>query len=70
MTTRRPPGLPCECHGSREARDRCAFDETLFASSGRGVLARPAAAHRFAGALDRARGGAPRASAAELFALG
>lgn len=70
MTTRRPTVLPCEFHVSREARDRCAFDETLFASSGRVVLARPAAAHRFAGALDRARGGAPRASAAELFALG
>ncbi len=57
-----------EFHVSRAARDRCGFDETLFASSGHAVLARPAAAHRFTAALNTARGGG--ASAADLFALG
>jgi glycosidase len=61
---------PNEFHVSRAARDRCRFDEALFASSGHAVLARPAAAHRFAAMLDAARGGAPTASAADLFALG
>jgi glycosidase len=69
------PAVPNACllnefHVSRAARDRCAFDELLFASSGRAVLARPAAAHRFAAALNSARGGSPTASAADLFALG
>ncbi len=62
--------LANEFHVSRSARDRCRFDETLFASSGRAVLARPAAAHRFAAALNIARGGDGGASAADLFALG
>ncbi len=61
---------PNEFHVSRAARDRCRFDEALFASSGHAVLARPAAAHRFAAALNAARGGAPTASAADLFTLG
>jgi glycosidase len=61
---------PYEFHVSREARDRCRFDEALFASSGRVVLAHPAAAHRFAAAFDATRPGAPRSSAADLFALG
>ncbi|HEY6196963.1 MAG TPA: alpha-amylase family glycosyl hydrolase, partial [Candidatus Eisenbacteria bacterium] len=61
---------PNEFHVSRAARDRCRFDEALFASSGHAVLARPAAAHRFAAALNAARGGTPSASAADLFALG
>lgn len=64
------PVLPLEFHVSRAVRDRARFDETLFASSGHVVLARPAAAHRFAAALDAARGGPPRASAADLFAMG
>ncbi len=67
MTDRR---WPHEFHVSREARDRCRFDEALFASSGHAVLAHPAAAYRFAAALDQSRPGAPPASAAELFALG
>src|SRR5690349_19920435 len=62
--------LPYEFHVSREARDRCRFDESLFSSSGRAVLAHPAAAHRFAAAFDAARPGAPRSSAADVFALG
>ncbi len=61
---------PHEFHVSRESRDRCRFDEALFASSGHAVLAHPAAAYRFAAALDQARPGAPLASAADLFALG
>jgi hypothetical protein len=61
---------PCEFHVSREVRERCRFDEALFATSGRVVLAHPAAAHRFAAALDTARPGLPPASAADLFALG
>jgi glycosidase len=61
---------PNEFHVSRAARDRCRFDEALFASSGHAVLARPAAAHRFAAALNAARGGPPTASAADLFTLG
>ena len=63
-------GLPHEFHVSRAMRERCRFDELLFASSGHAVLARPEAAHRFAAALDAARPAGPRASAAELFALG
>jgi len=63
-------GLPHEFHVARAMRERCRFDELLFASSGHAVLARPEAAHRFAAALDAARPSAPRASAAELFALG
>src|SRR5262249_3039514 len=59
-----------EFHVSRAARDRCRFDETLFASNGHAVFARPAAAHRFAALLDAARGGPRRTSAADLFALG
>ena len=66
---RRAP-LPNEFHVSRAARDRCRFDESLFSSSGRAVLAHPAAAHRFAAALNTARGGSAGASAADLFALG
>jgi glycosidase len=62
--------LANEFHVSRSARDRCRFDESLFASSGHAVLARPAAAHRFAAALNAARGGAGGASAADLFTLG
>ena len=62
--------LANEFHVSRAARDRCRFDEALFASSGHAVLARPAAAHRFAAALNTARGGDGGASAADLFALG
>ena len=59
-----------EFHVSRAARDRSRFDEVLFASSGHAVLARPAAAHRFAAALNAAHREAPIASAADLFALG
>ena len=62
--------LPHEFHVSRAMRERCRFDELLFASSGHAVLARPEAAHRFAAALDAARPDSPRSSAAELFALG
>ncbi len=61
---------PYEFHVSRETRDRCRFDEALFASSGHAVLAHPAATYRFAAALDAARPGGPPASAADLFALG
>jgi len=60
----------CEFHVAREVRERCRFDEALFASSGHAVLARPEAARRFAAALDAARPDGPRASAAALFALG
>src|SRR5262247_4279305 len=67
-------GWPHAFHVSRAARERCAFDEVLFASSGHAVLAHPAAAHRFAAALDagfgRARHARNAASPAELFAMG
>jgi glycosidase len=59
-----------EFHVSRAIRERCAFDEVLFASSGHAVLARPAAAHRFAAALDAGMGRPRRTSPADLFALG
>lgn len=62
--------LPLEFHVSRAARDRCRFDESLFATNGHAVLAQPAAAHRFAAALNAARGGAGGASAADLFTMG
>jgi glycosidase len=64
------PVLPFEFHVSRAARERCAFDGLLFATDGRVVLARPDQARRFALALTRARGGAPVASAADLYAMG
>ncbi len=64
------PSLPLEFHVSRVARDRCRFDESLFASNGHAVLAQPAAAHRFAAALNAARGGGGGASAADLFTMG
>src|SRR5262245_31335121 len=67
-------GWPHAFHVSRAARERCAFDEVLFASSGHAVLAHPAAAHRFAAALDagfgRARHAGNAASPADLFAMG
>src|SRR5580765_4060502 len=61
---------PNEFHVSRAVRERCGFGETLFASSGVAVLAHPAAAQRFAAALDAGMGRARRSSAAELFAMG
>src|SRR5262249_35624193 len=45
---------PNEFHVSRAVRDRCRFGEELFAASGHAVLARPAAAYRFAAALEAA----------------
>ncbi|MCC6350738.1 MAG: alpha-amylase [Candidatus Eisenbacteria bacterium] len=62
--------LPFEFHVSRAARERCAFDGMLLATDGRVVLGRPEEARRFALALTRARGGAPVASAADLYAMG
>ncbi len=59
-----------EFHLSRAARERCRFDGMLFAQSGRLVLGDPAAARRLAAALTRARGGAPVASGADLYAIG
>jgi glycosidase len=59
-----------EFHLSRAARERCRFDGLLLAQSGRVVLGDPAAARRLAAALTRARGGAPVASGADLFAMG
>ena len=59
-----------EFHVSRAVRERCGFSETLFASFGEAVLAHPAAAQRFAAALDAGMGRARRSSAAELFAMG
>jgi hypothetical protein len=59
-----------EFHVSRAVRDRCGFSEELFASSGHAVLAHPAAAYRFAAALDAGMGRARRTSAADLFAMG
>jgi glycosidase len=69
---RRAPAPPAlwEFHVSRAARERCAFDETLFATNGRVVLASPAAARRFALRLTQARGGRPAASPGDLFAMG
>src|SRR5262249_45247507 len=68
---------PNEFHVSRAVRDRCRFDEELFAASGHAVLARPTAAHRFAAALEaagvraqREAGGSVPASPADLFAMG
>src|SRR5262245_21540910 len=61
---------PNEFHVSRAVRERCGFSETLFASSGHAVLARPEAAQRFAAALDAGMGRARRSSAAELYAMG
>src|SRR5436190_556348 len=61
---------PNEFHVSRAVRERCGFGETLFASSGVAVLAHPAAAQRFAAALDAGLGRARQSSAAELFAMG
>ena len=62
--------LPYEFHVSRAARERCAFDGLILATDGRVVLGRPDEARRFALALTRARGGAPVASAADLYAMG
>jgi hypothetical protein len=59
-----------EFHLSRAARERCRFDGMLFAQTGRLVLDDPAAARRLAAALTAARGGAPAASAADLYAMG
>ena len=61
---------PNEFHVSRAVRERCGFAETLFASSGQAVLAHPAAAQRFAAALDAGMGRARRSTAAELFTMG
>jgi len=61
---------PNEFHVSRAVRDRCGFGEELFASSGHAVLAHPAAAYRFAAALDAGMGRARTTSAADLFAMG
>jgi len=61
---------PNEFHVSRAVRERCAFGDTLFASSGHAVLAHPAAAQRFAAAFDAGMGRARQSSAAELFTLG
>jgi len=61
---------PYEFHVARAVRERCRFDETLFASSGHAVLARPEAAHRFAAALRASGPEYVAASAADLFALG
>jgi len=67
----RMPNAPVfEFHLSRAARERCRFDGMLFAQTGRVVLGEPAAARRLAAALTRARGGAPVASGAEIFAMG
>ncbi len=66
-----PTSLPVfEFHVSRAARDRAGFDEALFQTSGRVVLARPAAARRLAARWTEVRGGTPVASAADLYALG
>ncbi len=59
-----------EFHLSRAARERCRFDGMLFAQTGRLVLGDPAAARRLAAALTRARGGAPVASGADIYAIG
>jgi len=59
-----------EFHISRAARDRARFDEALFHTSGRVVLARPAAARRLAARWTEVRGGSPVASAADVYALG
>jgi hypothetical protein len=59
-----------EFHLSRAARERCRFDGMLFAQTGRLVLGDPAAARRLAVSLTAARGGAPPASAADLYAMG
>jgi glycosidase len=64
------PRWPYEFHVAREVRERCRFDETLFASSGHAVLARPEAAQRFAAALRASGPAYATASAADLFALG
>ena len=67
MPTRTPT---YEFHISRAARERAGFDEALFHTTGRVVLANPAAAHRLAARWTEARGGSPIARAADLFALG